>query len=916
MNIKKNALLGFTAAAVVSLLAVLGIFDRLDNTIYDLFLRFRANRERINNVVFLNVDDAGIAFHGVFPWPRSITADALLRLKEYGALAAIFDIEYIEKGPPGVDSIYLEQGLARDFNRSFSEVSARLSEIFSAYRDGRLSRDSFDERSREMISIIETEQNELYARARAVARDNDTYLAQASALYGRSWATLNLREHPLVNTEEINRRPMAEELFSRQINALPGTNPGDFTDILPALPAFSESAKGAGFTNAVIDPDGVRRRIYLAQNIHDHWYLQLSFAPLMDYLGNPEIELDNRKMTIKNARFPTAGSTASETRDIIIPLDGRSRMMLDWPPENYFDSYQHISFYDFSLLETLEAELEQYSLALLYADIDLFSQFDPSLAVIPFIVMRLEALFEEAKNLRVIALENSDEESFFMFLEYRDESRRSIREILELDAGTAVNDLASQLCGEGGPITDPLIAEYVFSEAEYINNIILNLAHSLFEYDETSLKINNAVRDKFCIIGRVDSGTTDMGQNPFWGSYINVGTHAVVLDTILSESYLVPLGIIWRILLTLLFTPLLIIATASLKPVFRAGLGFGGALFITAAAILVFRFTGFFLAPLEIVLSLAVAVIIREVMAYAVSERDKQFYRKAFATYTSEAVANEIANNPSLLQLGGTKRRMSAIFTDVKGFSTISEQLSPEDLVSLLNRYLTAMSDVVLEEQGTIDKYVGDAIIAFFGAPLEQPDHALRACISAIKMRQAEIELNRIILEENLSPVPLLTRIGINSGDMVAGNMGTDKKMNYTIMGDAVNLAARLEGVNKQYHTWILASDEIINQTENRLLVRRLDRVQVVGKNEPVQLFNVLETMEDATSEQKKIVDLFHKALDYFENRNWKQAEEAFREINLLEKDGPAEVYLKRCVQYIDSPPKDNWNGVFTLTEK
>jgi class 3 adenylate cyclase len=226
------------------------------------------------------------------------------------------------------------------------------------------------------------------------------------------------------------------------------------------------------------------------------------------------------------------------------------------------------------------------------------------------------------------------------------------------------------------------------------------------------------------------------------------------------------------------------------------------------------------------------------------------------------------------------------------------------------------MSNVVLDEQGTIDKYEGDAIIAFFGAPLEQQDHALRACVSAINIKKAEAELNKKLLEEHFAPGPLLTRVGINSGDMVAGNMGTDKKMNYTIMGDAVNLAARLEGVNKQYGTWILASGDTIQQTQGRLLTRRLDQVRVVGKSEPVQLHNVLDLVINATAEQRKLVDLFHEALDYFKQRDWKKAKEGFTDVLDIEKVGPAPLYIKRCEQYMEKAPEDSWDGIFNLTEK
>jgi hypothetical protein len=207
--------------------------------------------------------------------------------------------------------------------------------------------------------------------------------------------------------------------------------------------------------------------------------------------------------------------------------------------------------------------------------------------------------------------------------------------------------------------------------------------------------------------------------------------------------------------------------------------------------------------------------------------------------------------------------------------------------------------------------------MAFFGAPLELPDHALRACLTAIKMRRLEDGINKHITDHNLSPSPLHTRFGINSGDMVVGNMGTQKKMNYTIVSNAVNLAARLEGVNKQYGTSILASESTVKETQNRLLVRKLDRIRVVGINEPVQIFEVLETMADAPAYMHEMVQLFHKALDLFITRNWKEAETLFNQtLKLCPNDGPSLLYLDRCRQYKKHEPESHWDGVYNITEK
>ena len=291
--------------------------------------------------------------------------------------------------------------------------------------------------------------------------------------------------------------------------------------------------------------------------------------------------------------------------------------------------------------------------------------------------------------------------------------------------------------------------------------------------------------------------------------------------------------------------------------------------------------------------------------------------RRAFSTYLSEDVVEEIVSDPSRLRLGGEKRYMSALFTDVQGFTSIAEALSPEQLVELLNFYLSTLSDVILDNEGTIDKYEGDAIMAFFGAPLELKDHALQACLTAISMRRLEDGINKYVSENNLSPLPLYTRFAINSGDMVVGNMGTQKKMNYTIVSNAVNLAARLEGINKQYGTKILTSEVTLKETHGRLLSRRLDKIRVVGINEPVQIYEILETLADAPAAMHEMVQLFHKALDIFQNGNWKEAENAFSEVlKLYPGDGPSLLYIERCRQYLVYPPERDWDWVYNFTEK
>jgi adenylate cyclase len=905
MSLLKNALIGLASGLFFALLCATGAISLLEDRVYDLFLRGRPDREQVDNVVFLDVDDDAIAYNGVYPWPRSIMAGGFLRLKEYGAAAAIMDIEFIDKGPAGIDTIYFDRDFPADFEKTFSGIGGNVSDLLGAIRSGSIGRTEEAQYEEQLLELIRVDGEDLFKKVSGIARDNDIYLAQASALFGRTWATLNLQTQALTG-EQAERRPLAEERFSYPVDAVPGAYEGGYVDILPALPSFAEAARGAGFTNVFIDPDGVRRRIFLTQKVQDHFYLQLAFAPLMEYLGNPEIRLEKRRLILKNVRFP--GTDSESGRDIAIPLDTKGRMMLDWPKTDYRDSFTHVSFAEFSRLEELESQMEQYFAALETAELSFFARFDESLFPVVGIVYRGGECLRESREALGRALAGQSGDEFGRSLDLRSEGMALARSLSEFEIGVKVESLAESLASDY-----PEDAGVIREEAAYITQLAEYLDTAIEQYTGFQSRLRDKFAGKFCIIGRVDTGTTDIGVNPFYGEYVNVGTHAVVLNTILRESFITPLHPLWSAALCVAFTLFLMLVLGGLKPAPRGGLGIGGVVVFGIVCFVLFRYTGVFPNPLGPILAAASAVIVRELVSYFVSEKEKQFINKALSTYVSKEVVNELVANPSLLQLGGTKRQMSAIFTDIQGFSTISEQLDPEDLVRLLNRYLTEMSDIIMENMGTIDKYEGDAIIAFFGAPVYREDHAALACRSAVRMKKAEAELNRVIIADALSPVPLYTRIGINTGEMVVGNMGTSNKMNYTIMGNAVNLAARLEGVNKQYNTGgILISEYTKNEIGDEFVSRSLDRVRVVGINTPLRLYELLGLRDEAGRP-----DAWEDALALYERREFAAAEKLFASIvGQNEKDGPAQLYLDKCRSYIAVPPPADWDGVNNLSQK
>jgi adenylate cyclase len=434
---------------------------------------------------------------------------------------------------------------------------------------------------------------------------------------------------------------------------------------------------------------------------------------------------------------------------------------------------------------------------------------------------------------------------------------------------------------------------------------------------QSRAKLQEELKDAFCILGWTGTSTTDIGVNPFEEEYMNVGTHASVVNTILSGRFLdsLPWWISALAALGLALGVYYLVRRRPPLPSILIGLGFLVA--IAALGMGFFLVTGSYLKLLTPVLSVFFTLFALILFKFLVLEKEKSYIRNAFSHYLSTDVINELLDDPSKLNLGGEKKLLTAMFTDVRGFSTISETMDPTELVKLLNAYLTEMSNIILELRGTIDKYEGDAIIAFFGAPIAYADHAGRACSAAVRMKKMEKILNEHFLTEKLSPTPLTTRIGINTGEMVVGNMGTAQKMDYTIMGNSVNLASRLEGVNKQYGTWILASEATRQEAGEAFAWRQMDRVRVVGISQPVRLYELLEERSAVDASTLAAVEIFHKAQALFEAREWDTATGLFEEVQrLLPGDGPAEVFLKRCREFKKKPPADNWDGVFSLTMK
>ena len=289
--------------------------------------------------------------------------------------------------------------------------------------------------------------------------------------------------------------------------------------------------------------------------------------------------------------------------------------------------------------------------------------------------------------------------------------------------------------------------------------------------------------------------------------------------------------------------------------------------------------------------------------------------RGVLGRYLSPSVMAHVTRDPEQLKLGGDQREMTVLFSDLRGFTSFSETLDPETLVHTLNEYLTAMSDVIFKYEGTVDKYMGDAVMAFWGAPQEQPTHAECAVRAALEMMR---ELKRLNAEWGTAGrYPLAMGIGINTGVMKVGNMGSASRFDYTVLGDSVNLGSRLEGLNKEYGTSLIVSAATLAQTKGAFRARFLDLVAVKGKKEPVEVYEVLGDQSELDARTEAMLRAYEVGVTAYRERDWLRAAARFQEaLRHVPGDGPSAVYLQRCEDLMADPPPADWDGVYVMTRK
>lgn len=920
--------------SLFSLLYALGLFQRFDYSLYDLLLGLKQDSKVRNEILFVEIDNKSLESLGPWPWNRDILANSLLRMKELGAETAVFDIEYLSPSNLSVNPKVTDD-ITNAIDIQKKDISDIVFELAAAAESNMYTSSEFANLTNEAVqdyiypgldSLRQTITESAYI-------DNDDFFSKTIQFFGNTWLTINVMDLEIkyenafidytkkrclfTNIEDINLYTKRGNLYYLVDQG--GQNKLGFS---PAREQFMKCAKGAGFTNVVLDKDGTRRRVELLSDQNSYFAAQLVFAPILKKINPEKIIRTKHYLKLINATDIDTG----KKNNIKIPLDSNGRMLINWLNKEFIDSFRHESVVMLYQLDEIENKINYY-----LETLNGFNLWDKNGNPLSY-KAEVSTLCNDYKNITTYKkyllskckgydINNNPIEGGIEDSEYEDyfNARQTFFDnVSSFIDGSYFDEIIYRL--------DEMKLSMDAINYEETKNGILQLYENLKHEDELYRSTFNqrkaAYKNSFCIIGNTASSTTDLGSTPFNRAYPNVGTHANVYNTIINNDYITPIDGIYGIIFAVILSFSFIILLKNKKLWIQNTLGSFAVIISVATPVLLMIFFGIYVPTVCLVLITFTSFLASVIIHFRSSEKDKSVLRNAFSTYLNPVVVEQIVKDPSILKLGGEEKRITALFSDIKNFSSFSELVTPSKLVSILNDYLGSMSDCILKEGGTLDKYIGDSIVSFFGAPLDLKNTALSACTAAIRMKQVEEVFNKKNEELGTVDHKLYTRIGINTGNMVVGNMGTKGKMNYTIMGDAVNLASRLEGVNKVYKSWILCSDTTwneINYGEYRdsIIARKLDKVRVVGRDEPVQLYNILGFANELSEIQFEATELYKQAMDKYIEKDFATAGKLFiKANNLIPEDETPLIFAQRCKDYIQNGLPKNWDGIMNLTTK
>ncbi|MFC1555679.1 CHASE2 domain-containing protein [candidate division KSB1 bacterium] len=915
-DIKKTVIqisIGVLIASTISVFSILSkevevfkFYELIELKLLDQRFVLRGAIPMDNNLGTIDIDALSLGIEGRYQdWTRDKYAEVIRVLNELDARMIGFDVFFPEASASDILKAADLEGVEINSNE----------DVYSLFRD-------YDEMMTQ--SMIEA----------------------GNVLLGQSFMDAGTKDPERVerNTVSDSLKMRSLENYNKDLPEWKESGLPFFVDVETPLPKMIEASKGIGFAMTVADADGSVRHYPVVLVYNGKLWPSLALMMFLEY-----IDADFKDVKIvagKEVVLPPGKLPNGEDIQVRIPLNEDGLMMVNWAGDYWDEQFFHIPHASIVMNQKRwnDAEMAR-KIKLMFNDNPEF--FSDLLNVLIDPTDYITMLGENGIEWSEAAMETS----LWMFWckEIEDkyikgnepfpgqlpdhweglvdfEVYRNI--YLELQMNTNVAsvlsiypDLTLEAVADSLEIRPPNRIRYPYNYMKYIldRGGLKPEDYPLYFFDpEVNGKIlsKEDIKDKVFIYGLTAAGTHDLNPMPYNHRYPMVGLYANIFNMFLSNNFLERVDRWMNIFILFAFGLLMGVAVPRMKPLFSAIMTLALLTGYFLLAQYLFQSHGLWIdifGPLSVILIAYTAITVYNFFS---EEKEKKMIRGIFSRYVTKSVVDELIKNPDMVKLGGEKKILTVFFSDVAGFTTLSEQLEPEELVALLNEYLTVMSNIILRYDGMIDKYEGDAIMAVFGTPVLYPDHATRACYVSLEMQEELIKLREKWKEEGRPE--LYVRIGLNTGPMIAGNMGAQDRLDYTVMGDSVNLGSRLEGANKQYNTYIMISEFTYEVTKNDIEVRMLDKIRVKGKNEPVKVYELMGRKDSGLSEKMvEVRQYYEQGMEKYLSREWDSGIDLFnRALELEPEDGPSNVYRERCIAYKETPPPPDWDGVFTMTTK
>ncbi len=960
-RIIRGILLGLSATLIVAAAHFAGVGEQVEWWALDFRFRNLPTLAPRDDIVHIDIDDKSLDQIGRWPWPRRRLAQLIEVLNTCGAKAVVLDIILPEPQEPryvkeGFTDMYMADTVTA-FNPDAPprlvlddvELAAALSgspNLFLAMHADiteKASRRRGEDLTEILTNVVSTRPSVTSGEVAAEMPENLSGIEEAlpaakTIAYDRRIEAL-LRDRPKLSFKDVLaklsdqispgskdfdiarrtylRRQALHVLKRFTLPASP-VSEGTFPTgrAVPPLVTLAKEMSHTGCVTITPDDDGVVRRVPLLVKTDSGVFGQLALIAAAEALAK---EHDGRyTISAQSGKIIIVGEKYRRE----IPVDANGYMLINWTPDTPDNpAARHIS-------ATAPAEVWQATESLRQNKNLYLIACEKMAVLVPHVFegkpMR-KYFVENTEISRKIHLAHRARQSALLFrpddvpeipddllkqqVDLDKTTERGCREMI-----TYIDDLLAGADEAGGQPTE--IEKKVRSLRKLIRQIEQQQKQIQQQLNDSIHRVRREVDGRICFVGSAATGAADFIPTPVHRRIPGVVMHANILNTILSDKFVhTPRGWISAILI-ILAGMLVALVTATRGPIESA--------IVLVAAIVGYAFVDasvwkgwdYWIVAATPVATMLLVFTVITVYRQLTEQRQRRQITSTFKQYLSPAMVDELVHDPTQASLGGQKRQLSCLFADLAGFTTISERLGAEGTVGLLNRYLDRVGDILQGRYGgTLSKYEGDGIFAFFGAPIPQDDHARRAILSAIDCQAFLPELNNELHSEKLLPEgdELSARIGITAGEVFVGNMGSTQRVAYTAIGDAVNLASRLESANKFFGSRIMVNDEAWKSVEGELIGRPLGEILVVGKTEPVSVWEPLDRKADADEQLRKFAEDFARGVELYAGGDFQTAREQFQTILAERDDLAARRYLQLCE---DGPNQGDFDGIIRLAEK